>query len=131
MRNLLLISEGTFVKKEWDRATDIYIDYYDDFAKVFGIEIDYDDLYRMAELGVISFWINFNKGEDGNIDTQVGVLRMQIDTDIEHLEDDELVEALELIDKYKLIGMEDTRGLLITLVAKVQRLLIYECEKLY
>ena len=131
MRNLLLISEGTFVKKEWDRGTDIYIDYYDDFAKVFGIEIDYDDLYRMAELGVISFWINFNKGEDGNIDTQVGVLRMQIDTDINHLEDDELVEALELIDKYKLIGMEDTRGLLITLVAKVQRLLIYECEKLY
>ena len=130
MKNLLKISEGNFISKKWDRCTQLYIDYYDDFARMFGIEIDYDDMWRLGGLGVIDFWINFNKGEDGNIDTQVGILRMSIDTDLDYLEkDEEREEAQRLIDKYKL--EESWRGLFIRLVAKVQEFLVYEYEELY
>lgn len=127
----MLVSEGTFVSKEWERGTQIYIDFFDDFAKAFGIEMDFNDIYRLGELGVIDFWINFNKGDDGNIDTRVGILRMSIETDIGYLEEDDKVEAQELINKYELEEMEDSKGLLIKLVEKVQEFLVYECEELY
>ena len=130
MENLMLISEENFISKKWERCTQTYIDYYDDFVKAFGLEIDYNDIWRLGGLGVIDFWINFNKGEDGNIDTRVGILRMSIETDIDYLEkDEEKEEAQRLIDKYEL--EEDSKGLLIKQVAKVQDFLVYECEELY
>ena len=93
MKNLMLISDWSFVGKEWSLSTQIYLDYFDEFAKAFGIEMNYDDIYRLGEFGVIDFWANFNKGEDGKIDMKVGILRMQIDTDINHLEEDKKAKA--------------------------------------
>ena len=129
MRNLMLVNEGTFVSKEWERNTQLYIDYFDEFAKAFGIEMDYDDIYELGGFGVIDFWINFNKGENGNIDTRVGILRMSIDTDIEYLEENDKEKAQEIIDKYELA--ENDKGLLIKLAEKVQDFLVYEYEELY
>ena len=129
MKNLLLISEGTFVKKEWSRSTQTYLDYFDEFAKAFGIEMNYDDIYRLGEFGVIDFWANFNKGKDDNIDMSVGILRMQIDTDINHLEEDKKAKAQELIDKYGL--KDDCGGLLIKQVEKVQDFIVYWYKRLY
>ena len=129
MKNLMLISEGTFVKKEWSRSTQTYLDYFDEFAKAFGIEMNYDDIYRLGEFGVIDFWANFNKGKDDNIDMSVGILRMQIDTDINHLEEDKKAKAQELIDKYGL--KDDCGGLLIKQVEKVQDFIVYWYKRLY
>ena len=129
MKNLMLISEGTFVKKEWSRSTQTYLDYFDEFAKAFGIEMSYDDIYRLGEFGVIDFWANFNKGEDGKIDMKVGILRMQIDTDINYLDEDDKAKAQELIDKYGL--KDDCGGLLIKQVEKVQDFIVYWYKRLY
>ena len=126
MSNLMLIYDWSFVSKEWKRCTNIYIDYFDDYARAFGVEMNYDDIYRLGEFGVIDFWANFNKGKDDNIDMSVGILRMQIE--VSHLEGDEKAEAQELVDKY---GLEEgIRHCLIKLVEKVQDFLVYEYEEL-
>ena len=125
MSNLMLIYEDSFVNKEWDRCTNIYIDYVDDYARVFGVEMDYDDLCRLLDLEAIDFWVHFN-GKNDKIDTRVGILIMEIE--VSHLEGDEKAEAQELVDKY---GLEEgVRHCLIKLVEKVQDFLVYEYEEL-
>ena len=129
MKNLMLISDWTFVGEKWSRNTQTYLDYFYEFARVFGVEMDYDDIYKLGKFGVIDFWANFNKGKDDNIDMSVGILRMQIDTDINHLEEDKKAEAQELIDKYGL--KDDCGGLLIKQVEKVQDFIVYWYKRLY
>ena len=125
MSNLMLIYEDSFVNKEWKRCTNIYIDYFDDYARAFGVEMDYDDLYRLVDLEAIDFWVHFN-GKNDKIDTRVGILIMEIE--VSHLEGDEKAEAQELVDKY---GLEEgVRHCLIKLVEKVQDFLVYEYEEL-
>ena len=129
MSNLMLVYEDSFVGEKWSRSTQTYLDYFDEFARVFGVEMDYNDIYKLGKFGVIDFWANFNKGKDDNIDMSVGILRMQIDTDINHLEEDKKAEAQELIDKYGL--KDDCRGLLIKQVEKVQDFIVYWYKELY
>ena len=131
MKNLMLVDESLFfVDEEWKPRTEIYIDFFDTFAKAFGIEIDYDDLWDLGGFGIIDFWINFNRGKDGNIDTSVGILRMSIEVeDISYLNEDDKVKAQELIDKYEL--EEDSKGLLIKQVEKVQDFIVYWYKELY
>ena len=125
MSNLMLIYEDSFVNKEWKRCTNIYIDYFDDYARAFGVEMDYDDLCRLVDLEAIDFWVHFN-GKNDKIDTRVGILIMEIE--VSHLEGDEKSEAQELVNKY---GLEEgVRHCLIKLVEKVQDFLVYEYEEL-
>ena len=125
MSNLMLIYEDSFVNEEWKRCTNIYIDYFDDYARAFGVEMDWRDIDRLVQLGAIDFFIRFN-GKNDKIDTRVGILTMGIE--VSHLEGDEKSEAQELVNKY---GLEEgVRHCLIKLVEKVQDFLVYEYEEL-
>ena len=126
MSNLMLIYKDSFVSEEWKRCTNIYIDYFNDYARAFGVEMDYDDLCRLVDLEAIDFWVHFNDKND-KIDTRVGILIMEIE--VSHLEGDEKAEAQEIVDKY---GLEEgVRHCLIKQVEKVQDFIVYWYKRLY
>lgn len=123
----ILVEDFTLIKdKDSKDSTYIYLDFYEDYMDLIGLDIEYEDLDVLARYNIINVWFNFNN------DMSKGILRISVEPgEIEYSKEDTAIinELNELVEKYKLTDM--AYGYYLDLQADINGRRIYNCEQLY